>query len=82
MRSIVATAPHEKPHAARPDDPIRPDDRFIPADIPYRILCGTGRVLGTVGTLQEAMECYNRWSQATAVVLGNSGVCQRTGGEA
>jgi hypothetical protein len=61
-------------------DPILPDDRFIAANIPYRILCATGRVLGEAATLHDALDHYNSWAQATAVVLGNYVVLQRKGG--
>lgn len=64
---------------ANDPDPPRPDDRFEPVDWPYRILSRNGRVLGSVGTLQEAIDCYNRWAQAWAIVLGAYIVFQRDG---
>lgn len=62
-----------------PSDPIRPDDRFVTADIPFRILCRTGRVLGSVATLREAMENFDRWPQASAITLGVYVVMQKGG---
>lgn len=65
------------PAPAVDDATILPDDRYETTGIPYRILASTGRVLGCVRTLAEAIEYYNRWAQASAVVLGNCVVCQR-----
>lgn len=76
----VATSTRPKGPLFRPDhdpDQPQPDDRFEPVDWPYRILSRTCRVLGTVGTLHEALDCYNRWAQASAIVLGNYVVCER-----
>jgi hypothetical protein len=74
---------HRTSNGARPrfcSNRFHPDERVTVPNFPYRILCATGRVLGTVATLQEAIDAYNGWAQATAIVLGNYVVHQRKGG--
>ena len=58
-----------KERARHADDP-QADDRYVTADIPFRVLSGTGRVLGKFDRLSEALTAYNNWAQATAVTLG------------
>jgi hypothetical protein len=63
------------------DTPILPTDRFEPTgEWYYRILAITGRVLGDAATLHEALDKFNAWAQASAIVLGSYIVHQRKGG--
>ena len=58
------------PHAAD-------EERWVTADIPYRILASNGHVLGYAHRLQQALDNFNHWDQATAIVLGNYVVLKR-----
>lgn len=63
-------------------EPICETDRFEPtvsADVPYRILSATGLCLGYAHSLQQALDNFNAWNQATAITLGNLVVLQRKG---
>jgi hypothetical protein len=44
---------------------------YLPAEIPYRVLSASGRVLGTFYDRLEALAAFKRWSQAVVVSIGN-----------
>ena len=64
-------------NSTKPTAAITSDDRFIPVNWPYRILSANGRVLGDAATLHEALDRFDAWAQASAIVLGAYIVHQR-----
>lgn len=69
------TSPRSAPTVE--NSPLLPDDVMQPVNWPYRLLSINGRVLGDAATLHEALDKFNAWAQASAIVLGSYVVHQR-----